>query len=236
MKLKKNIFVSILLLLAIFTLTSSPVFAVDVKDNETLYVESGESLSTSTNITDIVPLDINMLSRSGCMISEYVNAKDFNEASHIERLTKEEDLDTYVFLNSDGSKSIYYMDENVKYVDKNGDVQEKDISLVSTTNGYGITRNEFDLHIPTTASSGISMTYEGYDVKIIPQTAAKAVPAKRVDNHVVYDGFFGTNASLKYTPMLSGVKEDIVLSASFLPLNFAIPSSPILVLRPSVAK
>lgn len=213
MKSKKNIFVSILLLLAIFTLTSSPVFAVDVKDNEALYVESGESLSTSTNITDIVPLDINMLSRSGCMISKYVDAKDFNEASHIERLTKEEDLDTYVFLNSDGSKSIYYMDENVKYIDKNGDVQEKDISLVNTTNGYGITRNEFDLNIPTTASSGIRMTYGGYDVRIIPQTTEKAFPAKIENGSVVYDGFFGTNTSLKYTPMLSGVKEDVIMKA-----------------------
>ncbi len=97
------------------------------------------------------------------------------------------------------------MDENVKYVDKNGDIQEKDISLVSKSNGYGIVRNEYDLHIPTVASSGISMTYDGFDVKIIPQTAVKSVPAKKVNDSVVYEGFFGTNTSLKYTPMLSGV-------------------------------
>jgi hypothetical protein len=146
------------------------------------------------------------------MISKYVNAEAFNKASHIERLHSEEDLNTYVFLNANGTKSIYYMDENVKYVDKNGDVKEKDISLVSKSDGYGIARNEFDLHIPISATSGISMSYNGYEVKITPQSTARTAPARQAGEAVVYDGFFGSDTVLKYTPMLSGVKEDIILN------------------------
>lgn len=31
--------------------------------------------------------------------------------------------------------------------------------------------------------------------------------------YIVYENFFDENSSLKYTPLLSGVKEDIILSA-----------------------
>ncbi len=212
MKSKKKLFISLFLVFAMLILTSSPVFSAGVNEDIAPSTVVDNNLSSSTTI-DSTTIDIFSLNKSECMISEYVNAKDFNAASHIQRLADEEELDTYVFLNSDGSKSVYYMDENVKFVDKNGDVQEKDISLISNTDGYSITRNEFDLHIPTSASSGISMSYEGYDVKITPQTTVRVSPAKKVDDSVVYDGFFGTNTSLKYTPMLSGVKEDVIMKA-----------------------
>ena len=212
MKSKKKLFISMFLVFVMLVLTSSPVFSAGVNEDIAPSTAVDNNLSALPTI-DSTTIDIHSLNKSECMISEYVNAKDFNEASHIQRLADEEELDTYVFLNSDGSKSVYYMDENVKFVDKNGDVQEKDISLISNADGYSITRNEFDLHIPTAASSGISMSYEGYDVKITPQTTVRVSPAKKVDDSVVYDGYFGTNTSLKYTPMLSGVKEDVIMKA-----------------------
>ncbi len=223
---KHKKFISFLLILCtVFSMCSQllTVFAVDGSG----LVESAEkgNISDYSELNDIglseteaikpndalLTIDHPSIAKES-MISKYVNAEAFNKASHIERLHSEEDLNTYVFLNANGTKSIYYMDENVKYVDKNGDVKEKDISLVSKSDGYGIARNEFDLHIPISATTGISMSYNGYEVKITPQSTARTAPARQAGEAVVYDGFFGSDTVLKYTPMLSGVKEDIILN------------------------
>ena len=60
----------------------------------------------------------------------YVDAEQFEEAGHVQRLHEEEELDTYVYLNADGSKSVYYMDQDVKFIDEQGNVRDKDTALV----------------------------------------------------------------------------------------------------------
>ena len=215
-KMKQN-FLVIFLVLCFLVLNISAM-VVSAVESDIAYTEPERThemiLASDLMPTEqISPLVLESLDSAECMIAEYINSEEFNKASHVKRLNDEEELDTYVFLNSDGTKSVYYMDENVKFVDKNGDVKEKDVSLVKKTDGFGIVRNEFDLHIPNAASSGISMSYNGYDVKLIPQTSVKAAPARQNGDAVVYDGFFGTNTSLVYTPMLSGVKEDVIMKA-----------------------
>ena len=59
----------------------------------------------------------------------------------------------------------------------------------------------------------MTVNYSGYDVTIIPQGGNGKVKAKQCDDAIVYDEYFGKNASLKYTPLLSGVKEDIILKS-----------------------
>lgn len=43
------------------------------------------------------------------------------------------------------------MHENVKYIDKNGVVKEKDLSLTSKVGGFGITQSDIELLIPIEA-------------------------------------------------------------------------------------
>ena len=50
-------------------------------------------------------------------VLKYVDEKAFASGKHVKRLADEEALDTYVFLNKDNTKSVYYMFENVKYID-----------------------------------------------------------------------------------------------------------------------
>lgn len=73
------------------------------------------------------------------MILKYVDSAQFNAARHTQRLTDLEDLNTYVFANADGTRSVYMMHENVKYIDENGVIKEKDISLINKVGGFGIT-------------------------------------------------------------------------------------------------
>lgn len=205
---KRSISVFLVLCFLIISISTPTTEAISsIVSNETSVTVNEHMIS----VEETVPIVIDSLNKNECMIGEYVNSQDFNAAEHIKRLPDEEELDTYVFLNENGSKSVYYMDENVKYIDAAGAIKEKDISLVAKSDGYGIARNEFDLHIPTVATSGIEMSHEGYTVKIIPQSTVKNVSAQEVNDSIVYDGFFGTNTKLKYTPMLSGIKEDVIL-------------------------
>ncbi len=62
-------------------------------------------------------------------ILQHVDQDAFRASNHVRRLPEEETLDTFVYLNQDGTKSVYFMEENVKYVDSAGKVQNKDISM-----------------------------------------------------------------------------------------------------------
>lgn len=146
------------------------------------------------------------------MILNYVDSAQFNAARHTQRLTDLEDLNTYVFANADGTRSVYMMHENVKYIDKNGVIKEKDISLINKAGGFGITQSNIELLIPTNPIHGIDFEYSGFAIKLTPQGLATAASAVQSDNSVVYDEAYGENTKLVYTPMLSGVKEDIVLT------------------------
>jgi hypothetical protein len=146
------------------------------------------------------------------MILKYIDSSQFNAAKHVQRLTELEDLNTYVFANADGTRSIYMIHENVKYVDEDGTVREKDISLESRTGGFGIAQSNVELLIPNKPVQGIDIEYSGFAIKLIPQGLTNIVSAAQSDNSVVYDEAYGENTKLVYTPMLSGIKEDVVLS------------------------
>ena len=146
------------------------------------------------------------------MILEYIDSAQFNAAQHTQRLTELEDLNTYVFANADGTRSIYMMHENVKFVDEAGFVVEKDISLTSEATGYGIVRSDIDLLFPITPAQGIDMEYWGFDIKLTPQGISETISAVQSNNSIVYDNAYGENTKLIYTPLLSGIKEDIVLT------------------------
>lgn len=148
-----------------------------------------------------------------CKILNYVHAEVFAHNDHAARLKEEETLSTYVFRNTDGSKTVYYMDENVKFLDENGIAKEKDITLMSAKDGYSTRQNNIKLLLPNDPASGIRMQYDGHTVTLIPQGGSLRTTPQLVNNSVRYGGYFGENTSLNYTPTLDGIKEDIVLSA-----------------------
>ena len=103
---------NLLSLLIVFCIVlTSWVFPVSV--NAVPYSDTEILPSDSLNsVENAVPLNIASLNKEGCKIADYVNAEEFNNSRHIARLSDQEELNTYVFLNRDGSKSVYYMDEN----------------------------------------------------------------------------------------------------------------------------
>lgn len=145
-------------------------------------------------------------------ILKYVDESVFASNNHVRRLEEDETLSSYVFLNRDGTKTIYYTYEEVKYQAADGTMHEKDISLVSTTNGYTTVSNDVELELPNDPGNGIGISYLGYDITLTPQGGMLRAPAQNNGTSVCYPNYFGTGTLLMYTPTLSGIKEDIVLA------------------------
>ena len=70
--------------------------------------------------------------------------------------------------------------------------------------------NDIDLHIPDAVATGITVAYNNQTVKLTPQGGSGS--AQQYDNSIVYYDYYGIGTILRYTPMLSGVKEDIILA------------------------
>lgn len=147
-----------------------------------------------------------------CRVLDYVDDTQFNSSSFSYRITEQEDLNTYVFLDENGDKTVYLLDENVKYVNSDGVVIEKDLSLYAGENGYEVTQSDIGLVIPYSLSDGVSMEYLDNNIVIIPNSISDDIIGEEFNGSVIYNGVFDENTSLIYTPLLSGVKEDILLS------------------------
>ncbi len=97
-----------------------------------------------------------------CSILDYVDRDVFEEAGHMFRRPDLETLSSYVFQNMDGTNTVYFMDEPVKYLDETGEAQEIDLTLMEdVVDGlYHTTANDIMLHISKQASKGITLAYD----------------------------------------------------------------------------
>ena len=145
-------------------------------------------------------------------ILNYVDEAVLASNNHVRRLEEDETLSSYVFLNRDGTKTVYYTYEEVKYQTVDGTVVEKNISLINTTNGYTTTSNDVGVTLPNDPAAGVGISYLGYEITLTPQDGALRAPAQNSGTSVCYPDYFGEGTILVYTPTLSGVKEDVVLA------------------------
>ena len=208
MKKILSVFMALCTVLTTLCIPPAPVAA---QSTEMLISEPMDE--TVTLPVEEEPITLETLAED-CKILQHVDEEAFTAADHVFRLPYLEELDTYVFQNTDGTRSIYYLYENVKYIDEQGNIREKDNTLQRETKGFRITENEFDLLLPHAVTDGVELTYQDYDVKLVPATEGKltaTAPGTLRENSVVYESFFGEGTSLVYTPLLSGVKEEIIL-------------------------
>ncbi len=147
-------------------------------------------------------------------IYDGVYIEDVELKGHTKRLKEKEDLNTYVFENADGTNTLYMMDENVKYKTASGKVKDKNINLKKIYGGYSVSDNEYSLQIPNGIKEGISFGYKDSQIRLIPQDIDSSDVIKNVElknNAVTYKNIYGEGIDLRYTPLLDGVKEDIIL-------------------------
>lgn len=162
-------------------------------------------------------------------LSPYVDATTALSHGHVARVYAEEDLNSIVYRNTDGTKTAYFFDYNVKYVDENGVTKDKDITLATKAGGFGLTQSDISLTIPTDITNGVEFTHNGNYIKLTPlretiieeslsmSAAALNKPQFAVKNaqknEISYQKAFGNNTSLRYVPTMDGIKEEIILSS-----------------------
>jgi len=117
---------------------------------------TNERFKTTEDLVASLQEDLKTLD---CLVLKHVDNNAFAKAGHIARLKTEEDLDTYVFENTDGSKTVYYMGKEVKYIAEDRSVKEKDITLVPTKTGYQTKQNNVGVELPSVPAVGKTCVY-----------------------------------------------------------------------------
>ena len=163
---------------------------------------------------------------------EAVSIAEIEKGGHVQRLkTQEKDLNTIVFQNDDGSKTMYYYSEPVKYIDEQGNVRDKSNNLTEVSDNthkeykYVNSDNNVCTFFPNSLNSETGVRLESGDIKIElkpivsrnnSNKAMKTQSASDKGNQkasVVYDSVFGRDTKVQYSPLFNGFKEDIILAS-----------------------
>ena len=149
-----------------------------------------------------------------------------SDYNHIERLYDEEEMDTVIFANDDNTKTVYFFDEPIKYIDEDGEIQDKSSILYDDFDieeypefkeeyAYVNLDNDIRTFFPEEISidSGVMLTYEDYNIELSPiaENSASVMPHPDDENSVIYEQVFGDNTAIQYTTFFSGFKDDIIL-------------------------
>lgn len=134
MKKKKHLFTVLLLVISLLSASIS-VYAQGNADNENSTNEESIEEADRNLMKDLLPGDLDLVELSNKELEDYeipevISAKDIKEKEHANRLLAQETDDySIVYQNKDGSKTMYYFDEPVKYTDENGTVCDKSTKL-----------------------------------------------------------------------------------------------------------
>lgn len=226
MKKKVLRFLAVLLIFSICTsLLPESVFAVTVEES----VEE-----TTPTIADFLAGTATAEDIYGVLDPSIVPAAiDYNEAvekNHIARCYEDEgtDLNKIIFLNIDGTKTMYTFDFPVKYVDDNGNIQDIRLEIADSAVNAGAFETAANNTVTTFSAQftdGITLEGNDTEIRLIPilpapdlsatlstaDMVATTATAQRIDADTVaypYDAKTTVEYSLTYT----GFKEDIVVS------------------------
>lgn len=122
---------------------------------------------------------------------------------------------TFVFLNSDGTRTSYSYGVPVKYTDENGAVRDKNNTIKDFNNEYGNLDSDVQLRFPKKLNA-VKISYKNRQVQIKPITdmAPGHINAEVSGNTVTYANAFGEGMDLRYASTMNGVKEDIILRSN----------------------
>lgn len=201
-------------------------------------LEAGDtSPDTSINLSDIFggfvdpaelyePLDEDT-------VPHIIGYDDAVSRNHIQRLYADEgnDLNKIVFLNIDGTKTMYNFDFPVKFVNENGDIQDITLEIADSNTEqakYETASNSAVTTFSARLSDGIALSGNGTTIKLVPtltdtvaglatasvdSNAESSVlqEAQRIDENTV-EYPYDINTTIEYSLTYTGFKEDIVVS------------------------
>ena len=228
--MKKNTYKKVLsfVLALIMLVPFSPSIFATIDDNASVATPDSALGNTDSSGMQLDP----------ATVPDIVGTDNAKAAGHVERLYVDESaLNTVVFRNADGTKTVYYYDHPVKYIDENGTVKDISLDIESSSKVPGAYVSK-DTRSQTVFSAkitdGIILTDTDLSLKLVPvfsSPSAEITPvvpgvsqmstavvgqasisptATLSDNTVVYE--YDAKTSYEYTLTYSGFKEDIVVS------------------------
>ncbi len=121
---------------------------------------------------------------------------------------KEEDLNTFVFQNADGTETMITYDYPVKYVD-DGHIKDVTLDLKQERDGYiRSLQHPAEILFSDSLNDGISVNYSGVAVSLYPEQKSKS--KKIYENKIIY--FCDDDINYVYSLTYTGFKEEIVLN------------------------
>ena len=82
------------------------------------------------NYTELKEDDLHAVDDGMSVLNEVMSENEVAKLGHCERVyDEEENLDSAVFRNSDGTRSLYVFDYPIKYYDQNGRICNKSLEL-----------------------------------------------------------------------------------------------------------
>lgn len=168
MKTKRHSRMIALLLVLCLCVTTLPGM-VNAQDNLNPHkkdkVMLSDILASNTNIYNIY----DPLAESD--VPDIIGYNEAIKKDHVSRLYSDEgdNLNKVVFLNLDGTKTMYLFDFPVKYVDTNGEIQDISLDIVDSASGaFQTAGNSTVTTFSAQASNGISLSGNGTNITLLP--------------------------------------------------------------------
>ena len=145
-------------------------------------------------------------------LPDIITEAEAAENGYVARVSAAEtNLNTLVFRNADGTNTMRIFDHPVKFED-GGTVKDITLGIKASRGGFVSAQSPIRTVFPSRLSDGISLTYDGIEIEMIPEAASRTGAAAVLSGDgkkVTYA--YGNRTALEYTLTYTGFKEDIVV-------------------------
>jgi len=233
---KRRITKSVAWILAFCILFSYlPASAIAVAPEETP-AEAPREITLSDVIAGVATIEDLYGKLDESVVPDAIGYEEAVKKQHVARLYEEEgnDLNKVIFLNADGSKTMYTFDYPVKYQTAAGEIQDISLDIadsLSTDAAFVSASADAVTTFSANLSDGISLSGNGVQIGLIPllptsssgnnmaQTGSMGATsgnltlhtAIRLDEKTV-SYYYDDKTTIEYSLTYTGFKEDIVVS------------------------
>lgn len=165
------------------------------------------------DLVDSVPQQNTSLTEKPFKLPAIVDVNEAAEHKYIGRVYEEEnDLNTFVFKNEDGTNTMRIYSHPVKYTDENGEIQDISLDIKKNIDGsFSTADNEIITTFEKVLSDGIKLSYDDIEIKMVPKTEKENITVSPSDNSESVEYVADNKTSYVYELTYTGFKEDIVV-------------------------
>ena len=137
-------------------------------------------------------------------LPDVIDAETAIADGYVARLNSEErSLSEVVLEKDDGTRALYLFDENVKYIDENGEVADKSNNAVRKGRAFVNEGNDVEVILPATLTAGIAVHSDELNITMKPLTdsigRSLSTAVQTEEDTVLYSDVFDSSTDIEYT-------------------------------------